>query len=210
MREDHADPGVKRKRLDFDTTRDGRKDRSGRRSHPVSGPSAKEHVSSEASSKDRTFTIPPVSRKAVLVHLALEAWRAGEINPRDLGQVRGREVDEAGFRRALYRSSIGEIEYLLNPILKGRRVAVEGRLPGAGRLALTRLGAEVEELQPEDEPHYIDMTPAIFIIAALAIAVRYISLGLDDQSTYILAGIFFALIYGLRPFISKLMRPKDK
>jgi hypothetical protein len=54
------------------------------------------------------------------------------------------------------------------------------------------------------------MTPVIFIIAALAIAVRYISLGLDDQSTYILSGIFFALIYGLRPFISKLMRPKDK
>jgi hypothetical protein len=89
-------------------------------------------------------------------------------------------------------------------------VTVEGRLPGAGRSALTRLGAEVEELQPEDEPHYIDMTPVIFIIAALAIAVRYISLGLDDQSTYILSGIFFALIYGLRPFISKLMRPKDK
>jgi len=144
------------------------------------------------------------------VHLALEAWRAGEINPRDLGQVRGREVDEAGFQRALYRSSISEIEYHLRPILKGRRVIVEGRLPGTVRSSLTRLGAEVEEQELEDEPHYIDMTPAIFIIAAVAIAVRYISLGLDDQITYILSGIFFALIYGLRPFISKLMRPKDK
>jgi hypothetical protein len=190
--------------LDFDTTRDGRGSR------PASDPSAREHLSSEASSEDRTFTIPPVSTKAVLVHLALEAWRAGEINPRDLGQVRGREVDKAGFQRALYRSSMGEIEYLLRPSLKGRRVIVEGRLPGAGRSALTRLGAEVEELKLEDEPHYIDMTPVIFIFAALAIAVRYISLGLDDQSTYILSGIFFALIYGLRPFISKLQRPKDK
>jgi hypothetical protein len=35
-------------------------------------------------------------------------------------------------------------------------------------------------------------------------AVRYISLDLDDQDLYILAGIFFALMYGLRPYFSKL------
>jgi hypothetical protein len=27
---------------------------------------------------------------------------------------------------------------------------------------------------------------------------------------YILSGLAFALLYGLRPFISKLQRPKDK
>jgi hypothetical protein len=144
------------------------------------------------------------------VNLALEAWREGEIDARDLGQVRGRDVDEAGFRRALYRSSMGEIEHLLRPILKGRRVIVEGHLPGAGRYALVRLGAEVEEQRPEYEEHYIDMTPVIFVIAALFMAVRFVSLGLDDQSMYILSGIAFALLYGLRPFISKLMRPKDR
>jgi hypothetical protein len=143
------------------------------------------------------------------VNLALEAWREGEIDPRDLGQVRGRDVDEAGFRRALYRSSMGEIEHLLGPILKGRRVIVEGRLPSAGRYALVRLGAEVEEQRPENEERYIDMTPAIFVIAALFMAARFVSLGLDDQSMYILSGIAFAVLYGLRPFISKLMRPKD-
>ena len=42
------------------------------------------------------------------------------------------------------------------------------------------------------------MTPAIFVVAALAMAVRYISLGLDDQDLYILAGIAFALMYGLQ------------
>jgi hypothetical protein len=161
-------------------------------------------------SKDGTFTIPPGSRKAVLVHLAREAWRAELLDPKTLGEVRGRDVDEAGFQRALYRSSIGEIEHLLGPILKGRRVIVEGRLPDTGRYALVRLGAEVEELRPENEEHYIDMTPVIFVIAAVAMAARFVSLGLDDQSMYILSGLAFALLYGLRPFISKLQRPKDR
>jgi hypothetical protein len=143
------------------------------------------------------------------VHLALAAWRAGELDPSDLGQVRGRDVDEAGLQRALYRSSMGEIEHVLGPALKGRRVLVQGRLAGAGRAALERLGADVEELRPEGERRYIDMTPAIFVFAALAMAVRYVSLGLDDQDLYILAGVAFALMYGLRPFFSKMQRPRD-
>jgi hypothetical protein len=104
---------------------------------------------------------------------------------------------------------MGEIEHLLGPILKGGRVTVEGHLAGTGRTALERLGAEVEELGLEDEQRYIDMTPAIFVVAALAMAVRYVSLGLDDQDLYILAGIAFALMYGLRPFFSKMQRPRD-
>jgi hypothetical protein len=118
-------------------------------------------------------------------------------------------VDEAGLQRALYRSSMGEIEHVLGPVLKGRSVLVQGHLAGAGRTALERLGAEVEELRPEGEKRYIDMTPAIFVFAALAMAVRYISLGLDDQDLYILAGMAFALMYGLRPFFSRMQRPRD-
>jgi hypothetical protein len=144
---------VKRRRLDFDTRKNSARDRSGRGFHPVHNPSATEHGSSETGSKDGTFTVPPGSRKAVLVHLAREAWRAELLDPKTLGEVRGRDVDEAGFQRALYRSSIGEIEHLLSPILKGRRVIVEGRLPDTGRYALVRLGAEVEELRPENEEH---------------------------------------------------------
>ena len=198
------------RRLDFDTREDSAKDRSGRGFHPAFNPSAMEHVSFETGPKDGTFTVPPGSRKAVLVHLAREAWRAGMLDPKALGEVRGRDVDEAGLQRALYRSSIGEIEHLLGPILKGRCVIVEGRLPGTGRYSLVRLGAEVEELRPENEERYIDMTPVIFVFAALAMAARFVSLGLDDQSMYILSGIAFAVLYGLRPFISKLQRPKDK
>jgi len=88
---------------------------------------------------------------------------------------------------------MGEIEHVLGgPIVRGRRIVVEGHLAGTGRAAFERLGAEVEELKLEDEKRYIDMTPAIFVLAAVAMAVRYVSLGLDDQSTYILAGIAFA------------------
>jgi cytochrome c-type biogenesis protein CcmH/NrfG len=153
--------------------------------------------------------IPAGSRKTALVHLALEAWRVDLLQPKVLGEVRGREMDEDGLQRALYRSTVAELEHVLGPILKGRKVVVKGRLEGTGRSTLERLGAEVQELRLEDEKHYVDMTPVVFVFAAIAMAVRYISLGLDDQSLYILAGISFALMYGLRPFFSKLQRPKD-
>jgi hypothetical protein len=203
--------------LDFDTT-------PGNRGRQEPGSFGKSEVRSDrrlpfgttGASRQRrpeddraAFTIPAGARKAALVHLALAAWRAGELNPRELGQVRGRDVDEAGFQRALYRSSMGEIEHVLRPILGGRRVRVQGQLAGAGRSALERLGADVEELRPEGENRYIDMTPAIFVVAALAMAVRYVSLGLDDQDLYILVGMVFALMYGLRPFFSKMQRPRD-
>lgn len=129
------------------------------------------------------------------------------LDPKELGEVRGREVDEAGLQRALYRSSMGEIEHFLGPVVRGRLIVVEGHLAGTGRTALERLGAEVEELRLEDERRYLDMTPAVFVLAAVAMAVRYVSLGLDDQVLYILAGIGFALMYGLRPFFFKMQRP---
>jgi hypothetical protein len=119
-------------------------------------------------------------------------------------------VDEAGLQRALYRSSMGEIEHALGPVVKGRSIVVEGHLAGTGRTALERLGAEVEELCSDDAKRYIDMTPEIFVLAAVFMAVRYVSLGLDDQSLYILAGIGFALMYGLRPFFFKMQRPRDE
>ncbi len=198
--------------MDFDTTSNG----NGRRSRGFpdfstgSGRPSPSHrhrggPGEEAGGED--FRIPAGSRKAALVHLGLAAWRAGKLDPRQFGEVRGRDVDEAGLQRALYRSSIGEIEHVLGPVVKGRLVVVEGHLAGTGRTALERLGAEVEELKLEDEKRYIDMTPAIFVFAAVAMAVRYISLGLDDQDLYILAGIGFALMYGLRPFFFKMQRP---
>ena len=144
-----------------------------------------------------------------MVHLALAAWREDLLDPKELGEVRGRDVDEVGLQRALYRSSMGEIEHLLGPALKDRHVVVEGHLAGTARSALERLGASVEELRLEDERSYIDMTPVIFVLAAGFMAVRYVSLGLDDQSLYILAGLGFAIMYGLRPFFSKMQRPKD-
>jgi hypothetical protein len=203
--------------LDFDTTSNngnGRRPRGGGFPDFSTGRSGGRRNRTqrripEAGSEREGFRIPAGSRKAALVHLGVAAWRTGLLDPRKLGEVRGRRVDEAGLQRALYRSSIGEIEHLLGPILKGRRVIVEGHLAGSGRTALERLGAEVEELRLEDEKRYIDVTPAIFVFAAVTMAVRYVSLGLDDQSFYILAGIFFALMYGLRPFFSKMQRPKD-
>jgi hypothetical protein len=211
--------------LDFDTTRGNGRDKAGRKSRTGSDPSAgredrtgqegpfdtarTDRPSPKIGSEDGAFRIPAGSRKAALVHLSLEVWRAGLLDPGTLGEVRGREVDEAGLQRALYRSSMGEIEHTLGPLVRGKRVIVDGRLAGTGRTAIERLGAEVEELRSEDHKRYIDMTPAIFVFAAVAMAIRYISLSLDDQDLYILAGILFALMYGLRPFFFKMQRPRD-
>jgi hypothetical protein len=199
--------------MDFDTTkyRDGeeRHSRRGLSRFSTGSKGDKSRPDSSLVSSEERLVIPAGSRKEALVHLALEAWRVGLLDPKTLGQVRGRDVGEDGLQRALYRSSVIEIEHILGPIVKGRKVVVKGRLAGTGRSTLERLGAEVEELRLEDEKHYVDMTPVVFVFAAIAMAVRYISLGLDDQSLYILAGISFALMYGLRPFFSKLQRPKD-
>lgn len=199
--------------MDFDTTKyrdgGGQHSRRGLSRFSTGSKGDKSRPDSSLVSSEERLVIPAGSRKEALVHLALEAWRVGLLHSKVLGQVRGREVDEAGLQRALYRSSVIEMEHILGPIVKGRKVVVKGRLAGTGRSTLERLGAEVEELRLEDEKHYVDMTPVVFVFAAIAMAVRYISLGLDDQSLYILAGISFALMYGLRPFFSKLQRPKD-
>ena len=199
--------------MDFDTTkyRDGeeRHSRRGLSRFSTGSKDDKSRPDSSLVSSEERLVIPAGSRKEALVHLALEAWRVGHLDPKTLGQVRGRDVGEDGLQRALYRSSVIEIEHILGPIVKGRKVVVKGRLAGTGRSTLERLGAEVQELRLEDEKHYVDMTPVVFVFAAIAMGVRYISLGLDDQSLYILAGISFALMYGLRPFFSKLQRPKD-
>lgn len=204
--------------MDFDTTSKGK--REGPRS-PASVNPQHARPLFDTTSTDRirrasateipsdAYTIPAGAKKPALVHLALAAWQAGDFDPSRLGEVRGRKVDEAGLRRALYRSSIGEIEHAIGPALKNRKVVVEGRLAGTARSAIERLGASVTELKLEEEKRYIDMTPAIFVLAAVAMAVRYISLGLDDQDLYILAGLGFALMYGLRPFFFKMQRPPD-
>ncbi len=201
--------------MDFDTTSNG-----GRRRPPrgggfpdfSTGTGGRRHGGGPVGRAENAgdFRVPGGSRKAVLVHVALAAWRAGKLDPKQLGEVRGRQVDEAGMQRALYRSSMGEIEHLLGPIVKGKLVVAEGHLAGTGRTALERLGAQVEELCSDDAKRYVDMTPVIFVLAAVFMAVRYVSLGLDDQSLYILAGIGFALMYGLRPFFFKMQRPRDE
>ena len=161
------------------------------------------------------YRIPGGSRKDVLTYLALAVWRDGDYVPKEVfPQVRGHDLPgddegEAKLLRALSRTSMGVIENALGSHLRDKTVVVEGHLAGTARTAIERLGAEVEELALEDEKRYIDMTPMIFIVAAGAMMARYIALGLDDQQLYILAGIFFALMYGLRPFFFKMQRPGD-
>ncbi len=177
--------------------------------NPNSGPSFGER------SAKGDYAISGGSRKAVLVGLAVAVWRSGGYVPKDvLPQVRGHDLDpgadgaEDKLVRALTRSSMAEIEQVLGPIVKGKLVVVQGHLQGSARTAIEKLGASVEELRQEDEKRYVDMTPLIFVVAAVAMGARYVSLGLDNQELYIMAGLVFALMYGLRPFFFKMQRPQ--
>lgn len=177
--------------------------------NPNSGPGLDER------SAKGDYVIPGGSRKAVLVHLAVAVWKAGGYLPRDvLPQVRGHDLDpeasgsEDKLVRALTRSSMGEIEQVVGPVVRGKLVVVRGHLQGSSRTAIERLGASVEEIAEDDVKRYIDMTPLIFVGAAVAMGARYISLGLDNQELYIMAGLVFALMYGLRPFFFKMQRPQ--
>lgn len=168
----------------------------------------------EARARGAAYRIPGGSRKEVLVHLAVAIWRAGGFVAKDdIPEVRGHDLDVPGdetkLLRALSRTSMGQIEHVLGQHVRGRRIVVDGHLAGSARSAIERLGGEVEELSLDDEKRYIDMTPIIFVFAAVAMAVRYISLGLDNQEMYILAGLGFALMYGLRPFFFKMQRPRE-
>lgn len=159
---------------------------------------------------DETYEIPPAAKKAAMVQIALQAFARGQLDPKQLPQVRGRDVDEDGFARALQRSTSGEVEVLIRPLVSGRCVRVQGKLGPAARGALEALGAGVEELRNPDEKWYIDMTPFVFVLAAVMMAVRYISLGLGDKGMYIFAGVSFAVIYGFRVFAPKLQRPAER
>ena len=177
--------------------------------NPNSGPGLDER------SARGDYVIPGGSRKAILVHLAVAAWRSGSYVPRDVfPRVRGHELDpevsgaEDKLVRALTRTSMAEIEQVLGPIVRGKLIVVQGHLQGSARTTVEKLGATVEELQMEEVKRYIDMTPLIFVVAAVAMGARYISLGLDNQELYIMAGLVFALMYGLRSFFFKMQRPQ--
>ena len=169
------------------------------------------YSSSEAESGPADYVIPPGSRKAVLVALALEAWKKGRYDPKEeLKEVRGHEVkDEAQLVRALSRTTVPEIEHALEgAITEGELVAVEGRLKGSARTAVDKLGLKVAE-RTAGEERYVDMTPLVFVFGGVLLATRFLALGMDNQFMYILAGLGFAFLYGLRPFLYRMQRPRE-
>ena len=107
------------------------------------------------------------------MHLTLGAWRAGLLDPKGLGEVRGRKVDEAGLQRSFYSSSMREIEHVICPLVKGKRVSGRGPPRRHGTHRNREAGGGIEELRLEDLKRYMDVTPAIFVFAAIAMTVRH-------------------------------------
>lgn len=147
----------------------------------------------------------------------MELWKLDLFRSKELFEARGREVeDEAKMSRVCIRSTSEALYLALEANLKslargGRKfsVVVSGRLTGTTRTTLERLGLEVYEEHDPDERRYMDMTPFVLAMAGVMMAMRYLSLGLNDQVLYIFAGLGMALLYCLRPFMYDMRRPRE-
>lgn len=156
------------------------------------------------------------TKKNLLIALALALWKEGRLDSTSVPQARGRGLDagdadhEQPMSRALMRSSVAELGVIVKRELEeGERVLIEGRLKPAARQTLKELGLKVTEMTDPEERRYLDMTPFVVCIAGLAMAARYVSIGVDSQVGYVVAGVVFALIYTMRPFLGKLQRPAE-
>ncbi len=144
--------------------------------------------------------------------LATEAWKKGRYDARaELKEARGREISaEDHLVRVLSRTTAAELEVVVeNAVRKGEAVSVEGRLKGSARTTLDKLGLKIFE-RVEHADRYLDMTPMIFVFGGVLLAARFLALGMDNQFMYILAGLGFAVLYGLRPFVYKMQRPREE
>ncbi|PIQ88711.1 MAG: hypothetical protein COV72_07220 [Candidatus Omnitrophica bacterium CG11_big_fil_rev_8_21_14_0_20_42_13] len=65
---------------------------------------------------------------------------------------------------------------------------------------------KIRDLRHDAGVRYFDLSPCLLFIGAIIVAVRFISLGLNDTDGYILAGSFGAFFIFLRFFIYKSMR----
>ena len=161
--------------------------------------------------------IPAASKKAMLVRLAHELWKADRLDLDGFLEARCRPIkDEYQALRVILRSSIMDLEPAVLSCLNGDVVEVEGHaevLGNAERELLSRLGVELPSTAPlEDEPEpmrFIDMTPALLGFAAVVMALRYLALGLSDRELYVMAGIGYAAFILIRTFSYKLKRPKN-
>jgi len=152
--------------------------------------------------------------------LALELWKAGRIELDRLVEARGNEIrDEKRAMRVLARSSLADLEPLVASALNGDSLVIEGRVRGPARAFLEELGVKLKEepaggdregAEAEEGWRYLDMTPFVFVVSALVMGLRYLSLGLDDRMLYVFAGLGFAFFYGMRPFLWRLQRPRSR
>lgn len=62
---------------------------------------------------------------------------------------------------------------------------------------------QIREMRHQAGVRYVDFTPAMIVVGALVIAMRYVAIGLGDKSLYILAGIGAALFLSVRFFMFK-------
>ena len=108
--------------------------------------------------------------------------------------VRARAIEVAGGRKGLER--LKEHIYSRSRGIPRKVQALLAKMEVQGRVDPRFLREELVI----GGPRYIDMTWIIVLTAALALAMRYLSLGLHDRLLYVLAGLFYAGFFVLRYF----------
>ena len=109
------------------------------------------------------------------------------------------------------RNSIADAEFLESKILtqaNGNPLAIKELADKAMREE--NLTADnIRQLKHQAGTRFIDITPVFFIIGALAVATRFVALGMNSTELYILAGVACSFFMGVRYFLYRSMK-KDE
>ena len=80
--------------------------------------------------------------------------------------------------------------------------------------AIVEMARQIPAAGPVDVPtiralrhgagvRYLDLTPALLLVAAGLVATRFVALGLDNRDLYVLAGTFGALFFVIRALLMR-------
>ena len=87
----------------------------------------------------------------------------------------------------------------------GNPLAVRELARQAHQVGMNAAG-RLQEVHHEAGIHYLDLTPGLLLLGAVAIIARFLALGLKDVEGYILAGSFGALFLTSRYFLYRTLR----
>lgn len=153
-----------------------------------------------------TVLVGATDEKKASKHLKKVWWIFKEIqvpalDDAEIREIAGRYIDKTGLL-------VEDRELLLTTIAKesrGNSLACANILAEyRGEKCISK--AHIREFHGQAGVQYVDLTPLLLIVIVIGVATRYLALGMDDRTLYMLAGIAYAGFYILRFFMYKFSR----